>query len=134
MLKNLIKSRWGQDKKTLIRLAIIISCRSKATYGQTIDFSAPKSYLKKLQSLDSKAIKLALGISVMRLPWGHIEKQASFHFMKIRKLAAAKYIIRGSFVENHTETDFEWRSDEYFPKRANNGLGLLTIASNALNV
>ena len=54
--------------------------------------------------------------------------------MKIRKLAAAKYIIRGSFVENHIETEAELTSDEYFPKRANNGLSLLTIASNALNV
>ena len=63
MLKNLIKNPWGQDRKTLIRLAIIISCGSKA-YGQTINFSAPESYLKKLQGLDSKAIKLALAMSV----------------------------------------------------------------------
>ena len=38
--------------------------RSKFIYGQEVYFSAPNSLLKKLQSIDSKAIKLAIGVPV----------------------------------------------------------------------
>ena len=38
--------------------------RSKLIYGQEVYFSAPNSLLKKLQSIDSKAIKLAIGVPV----------------------------------------------------------------------
>ena len=89
MLKNLIKNPWGQDRKTLIRLAIIISCGSKA-YGQTINFSAPESYLKKLQGLDSKAIKLALGIPESSNTLGAYRKAGILPLDEIRKLTAAK--------------------------------------------
>ena len=33
-------------------------------YGQEVYFSAPNTLLKKLQSIDSKAIKLAIGVPV----------------------------------------------------------------------
>jgi len=72
-------------------------------------FLATKSYLKKLQSIDSKAIKLALGI-----PWGIQSGMASFHLMKlIQILAAAKFIIKGSSVANHTNNEVELRSDKH---------------------
>ena len=38
--------------------------RSKLIYGQEVYFSAPNTLLKKLQSIDSKAIKLAIGVPV----------------------------------------------------------------------
>ena len=44
----------------------LIDClvRSKLIYGQEVYFSAPITLLKKLQSIDSKAIKLAIGAPV----------------------------------------------------------------------
>ena len=38
--------------------------RSKSIYGQEVYFSAPNTLLKKLQSIDSEAIKLAVGVPV----------------------------------------------------------------------
>ena len=63
LIKIISSKSWGQDIKTLVHLAVAL-VRSKLTYGQEIYFSAPKTYLKKLQSLDSKAIKIALGVPV----------------------------------------------------------------------
>ena len=60
-LKIVMKQKWGQDTKTLLHLATSL-VRSKLTYGQEIYFSAPKCHLKKLRSVDSKAIKLVLGV------------------------------------------------------------------------
>ena len=73
------------------------------TYGQEAYFSTPQSYLNKLQSLDSKAIKLAFEIPVHA---GILQPD------EIHKLAAAKYIIRNSTVANHTNTEAEMRSDK----------------------
>ena len=47
----------------VINLAISL-VRSKLFYGQTVYFSAPNTLLKKLQSIDSNAIKLAIDVSV----------------------------------------------------------------------
>ena len=44
---------WCQDKKTLLHLFVF---RSKFIYGQEVHFSAPITLLRKLQSIDSKAI------------------------------------------------------------------------------
>ena len=60
--KNSTKS-WSQDTKTLLHLSISL-VRSKMIYGQEVYFSAPNTLLKKLQSIDSKAIKLAIGVPV----------------------------------------------------------------------
>ena len=38
----------------------------KLIYGQEVYFSAPNTLLKKLQSIDSKAVKLAIGVSMHR--------------------------------------------------------------------
>ena len=52
-----------QDTKTLLHLFISF-VRSKLIYGQEVYFSAPITPLKKLQSIDSKAIKVAIGVPV----------------------------------------------------------------------
>ena len=102
LLKSIIKSPWGQDRYN---------------YGQEVYFSVPKSYLKKLQSLDSKSIKLALGIPVHTTTLGACGEAGILPPDEIRKLAAAKYIIRGSFVADHTNTEVELRFGQHFSKR-----------------
>ena len=61
--------------------------RSKLIYGQEVYFSTPNTLLKKLQSIDSKAIKLAIGVPV------HTNKRVVNHVQKlyqseIKKLTA----------------------------------------------
>ena len=113
---------WGQYiKKPLIHLAISL-VRLKLTYGQEVFLSAPKSYLKKVQSLDSKAIKLALGIKLHSSTFGACREAGILPFDEIRKLAAVKYVIRGAC---HTNTEVNLRSDKYFSKRANKNHSLV---------
>ena len=81
-----------------------------------------------MQSLDSKAVKLALDILVLANIWGASREAGVLPPDEIRKLAA-KYIIRNSTVANRTNADVELRSGKQFSKRANKNLGLLTIAS-----
>ena len=54
---------WCQDTKTLLHLFISL-VRSKLIYGQEVYFLAPNTLLKKLKSIDSKVIKLAIGVQV----------------------------------------------------------------------
>ena len=54
---------WCRDTETLLHLSISLD-RSKLIYGQEVYFAAPNTLLKKLQSIDSKAIKLAIGVPV----------------------------------------------------------------------
>jgi len=60
-------------------------------YGQEIYFSAPNTLLKKLQSIDSKAIKLAIGVPV------HTNKSYAeagmISLSEQPKLAVSKYVI-----------------------------------------
>ena len=128
LIKIISSKSWGQDIKTLVHLAVAL-VRSKLTYGQEIYFSAPKTYLKKLQSLDSKAIKIALGVPV------HTKTESTYKTVGIlsldnwRKLTCSKYVIRSQIVYNNTETEVTLRSDIDFNKRAQNIPSLMTIAS-----
>ena len=62
-LKIVSTQSWCQDTQKLLHLSIS-SVRSKLIYGQEVYFSVPNTLLKKLQSIDSKAIKLAIGVPV----------------------------------------------------------------------
>ena len=90
--------------------------RLKLTYGQEVFLSAPKSYLKKVQSLDSKAIKLALGIKLHSSTFGACREAGILPPDEIQKLAAAKYIISGSSSADHTYTEVELRFGQHFSK------------------
>ena len=61
--KNSTQS-WSRDTKTL-HLSISL-VRSKLIYGQEVYFFAPVTLLKKLQSINSKAVKLAIAALVFR--------------------------------------------------------------------
>ena len=109
-MKIIIENPWGQDINTLIHLAFS-PVRSKLTYGQESYFSAPQSCLSKLQSLDSKAIKLALEIPVHANTLGAHKEAGILPPDEIHKLTAAKYIIRGPSVANHANAEAELGSD-----------------------
>ena len=72
--------------------------------------------MKKLQSLDSKSIKLALGIPVHTTSFGACREAGILPPDEIQKLAAAKYIISGSSSADHTYTEVELRFGQHFSK------------------
>ena len=72
-LKNSTQS-WCQDTKTLLHLHISL-VRSKLIYGQDVYFCATNTLLEKLQSIDSKSIKLAIGVPVHTIPANRTQKQ-----------------------------------------------------------
>jgi ribonuclease HI/L-rhamnose mutarotase len=128
LLKIISRQNWGQDVKTLIHLACSL-VRSKLTYGQEAYFSAPKCYLKKLQSLDSKAVKLALGVPI------HTNTAKAYKLAGIipldewRKICCAKYIVRACAVDNSTDEELFVRSDLVFPKQAQKVQSFQTIST-----
>ena len=89
----------------LLHLSISL-VRSKLIYGQEVYFPAPNTLLKKLQSIDSKAIKLAIGVPV------HINTSKSYaeagmiSLSEQRKLAISEYVIRSLAVINPLTEDF----------------------------
>lgn len=98
-------------------------------YGQEVFFSAPETYLQRLQSLDSKPIKLVLKVPI------HTQTLKAYNLAGImplnewRKLACAKYIIRASATSNSTVNELFFRSDLSFSKRAQNISSLQSIAT-----
>ena len=54
---------WCQDTKMLLHLSICL-VRSKLIYCLEIYLPTPNTLIKKLQSINSKAIKLAIGVLV----------------------------------------------------------------------
>ena len=119
LLKVISSLSWGQHTPTLIHLAVAL-VRSKLIYGQEVYFSAPKYLLKKLQSIDSKAIKLALGV-----PY-HAKTTSSYHQANVisledqRQMAVSKYVIRSLSVENNNKEEIMLDSDVEFPKMSKN--------------
>ena len=88
-----------------------------------------RSIWKKLQSLDNKAIKLALGLPVRVSTICSYREDGILPFDEYRKLAAAKYVIRASKVDNYTNEEYELKSDVHIPKRSNQTPSLSTLAS-----
>ena len=68
-------------------------------YGQEVYFSAPNTLLKKLQSIDSKAIKLAIGVPV-HTNTSKSYAEAVISLSEQRILAISKYVIRSLAVGN----------------------------------
>lgn len=129
-MKVVSKQAWGQDPFTLINLANSL-VRSKLTYAQETFFSAPIYLLRKLQSIDSKAFKLALGLSL------HSSIKQTYREANIlpldthRALSISKYLVRSSVANNEMDFELNVRSDIDFPKRARNIKSYQTIASYA---
>ena len=133
LLKTIAKLPWGMDTETLIHLSMAL-IRSKLTYGQEIYFSAPKYLLKKLQSLDCKAYKVALGVP------SHTSNKEVYKIMGIlpldeyRELTASKYVLKSSTCTNNIQEELRIRSDIDFPKRARSIYSQMTIATYTHNL
>ena len=98
-LKIVSSQAWSQDTRTLIHLAVSL-IRSKLTYGQEVYFSASNTLLKRLQSIDSKAIKLALGVPVHSNTHKTYKEAGLLSLFENRKLAVSRYVIRSLSVPN----------------------------------
>ena len=90
---------WCRYTKTLLHLSVSL-VRSKLTYGKEVYFSAPNTLLKKLQSIDSKAIKLAIGVPVHTYANKSYAEAGMISLTEQRKLAVSKYAIRCLAVIN----------------------------------
>jgi ribonuclease HI len=117
-LKLVSAQPWSQDSKTLIHLAVSL-IRSKLSYGQEVYFSAAKSLLAKLQSIDSRSIKIGLGVPVHSNTVKTYKEAGILSLSEHRKLSVAKYIIRGLSVPNSAEDGILLNAENY-PKRAKN--------------
>ena len=94
--------------------------RSKLIYGQEVYFSAPNTLLKKLQSIDSKAIKLAIGVPVHTNTSKLYTEAGMISLSEQRKLAISKYVIRSLAVINSVTEEIFIDSNKDYPKSAQN--------------
>jgi ribonuclease HI len=116
-LKIVNRQAWAQDTKTLIHLATSL-VRSKISYGQEVYFSASNYLLNKLQSLDCKAIKIALGVPVHSNSSRCYQEAGVLPLSVYRKLASAKYVSRCLTVSNSVRDEILIDTIIDYPKRA----------------
>ena len=69
-------------------------------YGHEVYFSTPNTLLKKLQSIDSKAIKLAIGVPVHTNTNKSYAEARMISLSEQRKLAVSKYVTRSIAIIN----------------------------------
>ena len=94
--------------------------RPKLIYGQEVYFSAPNTFLKKLQNIDSKAIKLAIGVPVHTNTSKSYTEAGMISLSDQRKLAISKYVIRSLAVINSVTEEIFIDSNKDYPKSAQN--------------
>ena len=133
LLKVISRLPWGKDTETLIHLATA-TVRSKLTYGQEVYFSAPKYLLKKIESIDCKAFKLALGIPNHASNKETYREAGVLPLVQYRELATSKFMVRICTNENFIEEELKLKSDTDFPKRATHISSQITIASYTSNL
>jgi len=119
LIKIISMQPWGQDTKTLLHLAASL-VRAKLTYGQEVYFSAPNYLLKRLQSIDSRSIKIAIGVPVHSNTLKTYKEVGFLSLSEQRKLAAAKYMVRSISVDNSVKDELLLDSVTDYPKRARN--------------
>ena len=95
--------------------------RSKLIYGQGVYFSAPNTLLKKLQGIDSKAIKLAIGVPVHTNTSKFYAEAGMISLSEQRNfISISKYVIRSLAVINLVTEEFFTDSNKDYPKSAQN--------------
>ena len=103
--------------------------RSSLVYAQEVFFSASRTYLKKLESIDSRAVKLALGVPVHSSTLRAYKLAGWLPLSDLRMISAANYITRSRLVDNSNSEEVVIRSDLDFPLRSRKMKCLQTIAS-----
>ena len=104
-LKIVSTQSWCQDTKTLLHLSVSL-VRLKLIYSQEVYFSAPNTLLKKLQSIDSKAIKLVIDVLVHTNTNKSYTEAGMIFLSEQRKLVVSKYVIRSLAVINSVKEEF----------------------------
>ena len=79
-----------------------------------------QTLLKKLQSIDSKAIKLAIGVPVHTNTSKSYAEAGKISLSEQRKLAISKYVIRSLAVINLVTEEIFIDSNKDYPKSAQN--------------
>ena len=127
-LKVISKQHWGKDTCTLKHLAISL-VRSKLSYGQEVYFNAPKHLLTKLQSVDCKSLKLALGVPFHTSNISTCREIGVLPLDEFRKLSVTKYVVRSVSVPNFNRVEIKTLSSSQYPKRAQNIASLESIGT-----
>jgi len=132
-LKIINFQAWSQDTKTLLHLATTL-VRAKIIYGQEVYHSAPKYLLNKLQSLDSKAIKLAIGVPVHSNTSKTYQLAGILSLESQRLLAAAKYVVRSLSVDNSNFEEVNFDACHHYSHRAQKIKSLVPLRNFTQNV
>ena len=127
-LKIISKQTWSQDTSTLKHLAQSL-IRSKLCYGQEAFFSAPKYLLQKLQSIDSKAFKLCLGVPFHASTLETYRELDILPLNDYRKLVLSRYVMKCSTLEGVNDIEMSIKPETHYPKRAHSISFLSTIGS-----
>ena len=93
---------WCQDRKRWLDLNVTwplyFVSQIKLIYCQEVCVSAPITLLKKLQSINSKTMKLAIGVPVHTNTIKTYTAAGMISLSEQRKLAVSKYVIRSLSV------------------------------------
>ena len=73
-----------------------------------------------MQSIDSKAVKLAIGVPVHTNTIKSYEEAGMISLSEQRKLAVLQFVIRSLAVINPVTEEFFLDSNKYYPQRAEN--------------
>ena len=127
-LKLVSKQSWSTNCQTLVHLTNSL-IRSRLSFGQEVFFSAPKYLLRKLQSIDSKGFKLALGVPFHASSTLVYKELGILPLDDYRLFSTAKYILRSSAIDNSVADEISIRSDKDFPKRAVSVVSQMSVAT-----
>ena len=126
-LKTLSKIPWAMDTQILLHLSSAL-IRSRLSYGQEVFFSAPKYLLQRIESLDCKALKLALGLPIHASNRSTYLTAGTLPLSDYREFCCAKFLIRyTSLPHSFITSEINIKSDKDFPKRAANITSQMSI-------
>ena len=128
LLKVVASQKWAQDTAGLRNLAFGL-IRSKLTYAQEIFFNAPEALLKKLQSIDCKAFKVALGVPYHACNLGTYKEMDVLPLNFLRKAASTKFIVKSIAMSAFCTPEVDLLNSSNFPKRGSHIKSLQTIRS-----
>ena len=133
LLKVISSQKWGQNVTALRNLALSL-IRSRMTYAQEVFFSAPEFKLKKLQSIDCKAFKLAIGAPFHTNNLG-IYKELDILPLDLQRMAsAASFILKSQAIKNSCQQEVLQNNSTDFAKRSFNIKANKTLMNYALNI
>ena len=117
LLKVVVSQKWGQELTSLRTLAYGL-VRSKLIYAQEAYFSAPAFLLNKIDSIDCRAFKIALGVPLHSNNLSTYKELDVLPLDFVRKSSAAKFLINSKSHSNFCVAEAYLNSNKDFNKRA----------------